>query len=74
MPRERQSKLSDTVRTGLRSVTTVPAVVMLVVLEGIVAALDLDAGSNRWHLVIVLSPLPRRGVAGMGAGADAAPL
>jgi hypothetical protein len=35
----------------------VPAVVALVLSEGIVASLDLDASSNRWHLVIALSPL-----------------
>lgn len=35
----------------------VPAVATLVVLEGIVASVDLDAGSNRWHLVISLLPL-----------------
>jgi hypothetical protein len=35
----------------------IPAVVALIVLEGIVAAADLDAGSNSWHLAIALSPL-----------------
>lgn len=35
----------------------IPAIVALVVLEGIVALLDLDAASNRWHLVISLLPL-----------------
>jgi hypothetical protein len=35
----------------------IPAVVVLVVSEGIVASLDLDATSNRWHLLIALSPL-----------------
>jgi hypothetical protein len=42
-------------RAALRD--AIPAVIALIVLEGIVAALDLDAGSNRWHLVISLSPL-----------------
>jgi hypothetical protein len=35
----------------------IPAVVSLVVLEGVVAAADLDADANRWHLLIALSPL-----------------
>jgi len=35
----------------------IPAVVALIVLEGIVAAADLDADSNGWHLAIALSPL-----------------
>ncbi len=35
----------------------VPAVVALIVLEALVAVLDLDAGSNRWHLAISLLPL-----------------
>jgi hypothetical protein len=35
----------------------IPAVVTLIVLEGLVAVADLDAGSNRWHLAISLSPL-----------------
>jgi hydrogenase-4 membrane subunit HyfE len=35
----------------------IPAVIALIVLEGIVAVADLDAGSNGWHLAIALSPL-----------------
>jgi hypothetical protein len=35
----------------------VPAVALLVVLEVVVASLDLDAASNPWHLTIALSPL-----------------
>jgi hypothetical protein len=35
----------------------IPAVIALIVLEGIVAVVDLDAGSNVWHLAIALSPL-----------------
>ena len=34
-----------------------PAVVALVVSEALVAALELDADSNRWHLVLSLLPL-----------------
>ena len=36
---------------------SIPAIAALVVLEGSVAFVDLDAGSNPWHLVIALSPL-----------------
>ena len=35
----------------------IPAIVALIVLEALVASLDLDAEANRWHLVIALSPL-----------------
>jgi hypothetical protein len=45
----------DQNRAALRD--AIPGVVGLVVLEGIVAALDLDAGSNGWHLAISLLPL-----------------
>ena len=56
MSEERKSKLERRQdRAALRD--AVPAVVALVVLEGIVAAFDLDADSNGWHLVISLSPL-----------------
>ncbi len=35
----------------------IPAIVALVVLEGVVTAADLDASANRWHLLVSLSPL-----------------
>jgi hydrogenase-4 membrane subunit HyfE len=56
MPKDRTSMLEQRQsRATFRD--AIPAVVTLVALEGIVAALDLDAGSNSWHLVISLSPL-----------------
>ena len=42
-------------RAALRD--AVPAVVLLVALEVIVASLDLHAESNPWHLAVALSPL-----------------
>jgi hypothetical protein len=42
-------------RAALRD--AIPAVVALVLLEGIVATSDLDANTNTWHLVIALLPL-----------------
>ena len=56
MSDERKSELErNQGRAAFRD--AVPAVVALVVLEGIVAMLDLDASSNRWHLAISLLPL-----------------
>ena len=56
MPDERKSMLERRQnRAAFRD--AIPAVVALVALEGLVAALDLDAGSNSWHLVISLLPL-----------------
>jgi hypothetical protein len=56
MSEERKSMLERRQdRAAVRD--AIPAVVALVVSEGIVASLDLDASSNWWHLVIALSPL-----------------
>jgi hypothetical protein len=53
---ERKSELERSQgRAAIRD--AVPAAVALIVLEGIVATLELDAGSNGWHLAIALSPL-----------------
>ena len=56
MQQERRSRLER--RQGREAVRdAVPAVVVLVVSELVVASLDLDADSNWWHLAIALSPL-----------------
>lgn len=56
MPNQRKSQLEQSQdRAAIRD--AIPAVVALVALEGIVAALDLEARTNGWHLAISLSPL-----------------
>lgn len=56
MSKERKSELERRQdRAAIRD--AIPAVVALIVLEALVAALDLDAGTNGWHLAISLLPL-----------------
>jgi hypothetical protein len=56
MSEDRKSKLER--RQGRAAVRdAVPAVVVLILSEVIVASLDLDASKNRWHLVITLLPM-----------------
>jgi hypothetical protein len=56
MTNERKSELERRQdRATIRE--AIPAVVALIVLEALVAALDLDASHNGWHLAISLLPL-----------------